>query len=123
MKKLILYLVVIIATFGVILYIKNPDLLNEVWIWVVGLFGVITGYVDRLLQSIKSWFKKEEETPSAITTTLIPATQLSGQAQQLAMNPAITFQHTESNGISNSPSSTTLSQTDETVDYPTLLTL
>ncbi len=53
-KRFLLYVVIIVATFLVILYIRNPELLSKLWLWVVGLFGVAAGYAESLWKGLKS---------------------------------------------------------------------
>ena len=62
MKRLILYLAVACVTFGIILYAKNPELFHDIWLWVLGMFGVFTGYLYELLVSIKKRFAKKDGT-------------------------------------------------------------
>jgi hypothetical protein len=43
-----------LATFCLIMYLRNPDFLNEVWLWIVGLFATGFAYLQSLWNSIKS---------------------------------------------------------------------
>ena len=49
-----IYLAIVVVTFCVVLYVRNPQLLKEVWLWIVGLFGIIAAYVETLWKSLKA---------------------------------------------------------------------
>lgn len=55
MKRIVVYLVVIIITVTVLLFLYNPELLEKVWLWIVGLLGSIVA----LLQQSWEWIKKK----------------------------------------------------------------
>lgn len=62
MNKALLLIFVAIITFAVIYIIKNPDILNEFWLWLVGLAGTIGLALEGIWDFIKGLFKKPEET-------------------------------------------------------------
>ncbi len=53
---LILILVALITT-SIVLVIYRPDLLEDVWLWLVGLIGPIVGFVKAITKSISNFFK------------------------------------------------------------------
>ena len=54
MKRFLLLLFVALFTVAVLLFIYNPEILEKIWLWIVGLIGIITASV----KSIIEWFKK-----------------------------------------------------------------
>lgn len=54
MRRVALYLFVAIATFALVLYVKNPELLNDIWLWIVGLFASIVALAKELIDRIKN---------------------------------------------------------------------
>lgn len=64
---------------AVLLFLFNPELLEKIWLWIVGLIGVIISAVQRCIEWIKSQFSK---TKSADPKTPNPeATQESEKLQ------------------------------------------
>ncbi|OQX72216.1 MAG: hypothetical protein B6D61_14600 [Bacteroidetes bacterium 4484_249] len=53
------------VTVAVMLLIFRPELLEDIWLWIVGLIGVIIGYSKTLLEKIKQWTgtKPDDEKP------------------------------------------------------------
>ncbi|MDN5202343.1 DUF5675 family protein [Fulvivirgaceae bacterium BMA10] len=49
MKRIVFLIFIGIITFAVIYFIKNPDMLEDIWLWIVGLVGLIG-------QSVKSFY-------------------------------------------------------------------
>lgn len=59
MKRLLLLLAVAIITFVIVLFVQNPALLDRVWLWIVGLIGLIIQVFRRLGDAISRWFEKD----------------------------------------------------------------
>ena len=57
MKRFIILFSVAVVTFGIIYLIKNPDLMEGIWLYVVGLFGAIVKFGQAVAKKISSWFK------------------------------------------------------------------
>gem|GEM_PF-186211 len=53
-NRLLLYIVIVVVTFCLILYIRNPDLLKSIWLWLVGLFGAAVAYAESLWKAVKA---------------------------------------------------------------------
>lgn len=60
MKRVILLVLIAIATFLLFALYKNPGVLEDIWIWVIGLLGAIIKGGRSILEYIKSLFKKED---------------------------------------------------------------
>ena len=58
MKRFYTLLVIAIIAFAVIYFVKRPDILDEVWLWIIGLAGSIVEIFRRLF----SFLKKEAVT-------------------------------------------------------------
>ena len=55
MRRLTILLFFAILTFVIILYIRRPDLVSHVWLWVVGLAAPVIGLIRRFVEYLKSW--------------------------------------------------------------------
>ena len=58
MKRLSILLFVAILTFIAVLYVKRPELLNHIWLWLVGLAAPIIGLIKKLAEYMKTWFQE-----------------------------------------------------------------
>src|SRR6478752_6094945 len=56
-KRFLLYLFVATATLCLVMYLRNPALLNKVWLWLVGLFGTIAIYIQMLWKALEAKLK------------------------------------------------------------------
>ena len=57
MRHALILVLVALITISVILVIYRPDLLEDVWLWLVGLIGPIIGFVKAVIKSISNFFK------------------------------------------------------------------
>ncbi|MEQ9468350.1 MAG: hypothetical protein RLN88_13130 [Ekhidna sp.] len=57
MRHALILILVALITISVILVIYRPDLLEDVWLWLVGLIGPIIGIVKAIAKSISNFFK------------------------------------------------------------------
>lgn len=57
MRHALILILVALVTISVILVIYRPDLLEDVWLWLVGLIGPIVGFVKAIIKSISNFFK------------------------------------------------------------------
>ena len=62
MKHFIIVLVAGLITLTAVLIIYRPDLLEEVWLWVIGLAAPVIGTVQELLKSAKEWWNNFKNT-------------------------------------------------------------
>lgn len=63
MKHFIIVLVVAMITLAIMFAIYRPDLLEDIWLWIIGLIGPIIGITQELIKSINKFFKKLDESP------------------------------------------------------------
>lgn len=70
MNRFIGLLLVALITFAAVLYVKRPDLLNEIWLWVIGLIAPIIALFKRLYSEAKKRFSKDEPKPASQKPTL-----------------------------------------------------
>src|SRR5690606_26679942 len=59
MKRILFLLVVALITLGVLLFIFNPEVLEKVWLWLVGLTGVIVATIKKGIDWIKNLTDKK----------------------------------------------------------------
>ena len=64
MNRFIGLLIVALITFAAVLYVKRPDLLNEIWLWIIGLIAPIIGLFKRLYSEAKKRLGNEEPKPA-----------------------------------------------------------
>jgi hypothetical protein len=57
MKNFIILLLVALITFTIVLVIYRPDLLEDIWLWVVGLIGPIIGFTKAAIKSVSKFIK------------------------------------------------------------------
>lgn len=53
-KRFLFYAFVAAATLCLVMYIRNPDMLNTIWLWLVGLFGTMAFYVQSLWKLLEA---------------------------------------------------------------------
>ena len=58
MKHFIIVFIVALLTLSVMFAIYRPDLLEDIWLWIIGLIGPIIGFVQELIKSIRKFFKQ-----------------------------------------------------------------
>lgn len=66
MKRIITLLFIALLVFAVIYFMKNPDALEDVWMWLVGLAGSIVAAGKRLVEFIKGDKKDENKDSPAV---------------------------------------------------------
>lgn len=57
----LILLIVTIVTVTVVLALYRPDVLEDIWLWIIGLIGPIIAFVRRSFNSVVSWIKKLEK--------------------------------------------------------------
>ena len=67
MNRFIGLLFVALITFLAVLYVKRPDVLSSVWMWIIGLAAPIAGLFKRLNIEIKERLNKDK-TPTSNST-------------------------------------------------------
>ena len=65
MKRFLLLLLIAIATFLIYAIFKNPDLLSDIWLWLIGLAGAIIQAGRLLIEYFKSIFDKKPNDPNS----------------------------------------------------------
>ena len=65
MKHFVILLIVAIVTLAIMMAIYRPDILEDIWLWVIGLIGPIIGFSKEGIKSISKFVKElssDEET-------------------------------------------------------------
>ncbi|WP_370086230.1 hypothetical protein [Ekhidna sp.] len=57
MRHALILILVALITISIILVIYRPDLLEDIWLWLVGLIGPIIGFTKAIVKSISNFFK------------------------------------------------------------------
>jgi hypothetical protein len=74
MKRFSILLFIAILTFIAVLYVKRPDLLSHVWLWVVGLAAPIIGLFKRFSEYFQKWFRENIQKKTAKPVNKSPVT-------------------------------------------------
>jgi len=57
MKHFVILLIVAIITITIVLLVYRPDLLEDTWLWIIGLIGPIIGFAKAGIKSISKFIK------------------------------------------------------------------
>ncbi|MCK5705854.1 MAG: hypothetical protein KAI29_32110 [Cyclobacteriaceae bacterium] len=69
MKRFILLILIAIATFLLFAFFKKPELLNDIWLWLIGLAGLIIKTGKGIIDYIKSIFEKpNQKDPDSVSS-------------------------------------------------------
>ncbi|WP_417588760.1 DUF5675 family protein [Owenweeksia hongkongensis] len=60
MKRILFLLLVALVTLGVLLFIFNPEVIEKVWLWLIGLAGVIVTLMKKGIDWAKGLFNKPD---------------------------------------------------------------
>lgn len=69
MKRILFLLLVALVTLGVLLFIFNPEIIEKVWLWLVGLAGVIVTLIKNGIDWAKGLFNKTGDKEEAKSET------------------------------------------------------
>lgn len=61
MKHFIIVLTVAIITLAIMFALYRPDLLEDIWLWIIGLIGPIIAFIQRIIGSIRAYIKQFEK--------------------------------------------------------------
>lgn len=81
MTRLAALLFIALLTIAILLFLTNPELLEEVWLWIIGFIGYIIALVQKGFESIADLFRRNEKkeklsvSSTQDKTDLPPATQ------------------------------------------------
>ncbi|MGB3465975.1 MAG: DUF5675 family protein [Cyclobacteriaceae bacterium] len=79
MKRLLLLVVVAIGTLVIVALYKNPDLLDKVWLWAIGLAGAFIQFFREFFKYIGSFFKGDDDKEEKVVKPAIaPKKALAG---------------------------------------------
>ncbi|MFT6998620.1 MAG: hypothetical protein ACJAQ4_002382 [Cryomorphaceae bacterium] len=79
MTSALRFVIILLLVFGVVLFAKRPDLLQDVWLWIIGLIGLIVKLFERVWDFIEEKFKPKPEP--------IPLVAVNTTAQPMAFQP------------------------------------
>ncbi len=57
MKRAIILIVVAIITLTIVFIVYRPDLLEKIWLWIIGLAGPIIGFSKKGIQLVIKFIK------------------------------------------------------------------
>ena len=58
MKHFIIVLTVALITLSIMFAIYQPNILEDVWLWIIGLIGPIIGFLREIIKSLNKFFKE-----------------------------------------------------------------
>lgn len=61
MKHFFILLTVALITVVIMFALYRPDLLEDIWLWIIGLIGPIIAIIQRIVNSIQSLLKELEK--------------------------------------------------------------
>lgn len=61
MNRLLLLLLVAVITMGVVFFIKKPEVINDIWLWLLGFAGPLIRVFQELWDRVKKAFAKNEK--------------------------------------------------------------
>lgn len=74
MGSVLRFVVILLVVFGIVLFAMRPELLEDVWLWIVGLIGLIVKLFQRVWDFIEEKFKpKPEAIPLAAANPAVGA--------------------------------------------------
>lgn len=83
MKRALLLIIIAGATFLAILFVRKPQLVNEIWIWLVGLGALVVKSIQTIVEYLKDLFSSDQKPatglnpqPEATTSETFQGTSL-----------------------------------------------
>jgi uncharacterized protein (UPF0333 family) len=61
MKRILLLTFIAVITFALFAFFKNPELLKDIWIWLIGFAGLIIQAGKSLMEYFRSFIEKSEQ--------------------------------------------------------------
>lgn len=58
MKHFVIVLTVALITLAIMFAIYRPDILEDVWLWIIGLIGPIITFVKEGIKSLNKFFEE-----------------------------------------------------------------
>lgn len=62
-KHIAALIIIAVVTLAAVFVIQNPDLLSNIWLWIVGLIGPIIGFVQEGIRAIKGSADNNDKEP------------------------------------------------------------
>lgn len=56
MRSIVSVIIIAVLILLVLVFVTNPDLLDGIWLWLIGLAGGIIGFFRNIVDQIRSWF-------------------------------------------------------------------
>lgn len=70
----IILIIIAIGTFGIVYFIRNEDLLEDLWLWFIGLVGPVIAIINRILNYFSSLTAKKDKVQKRIIDNAIKKT-------------------------------------------------
>ena len=67
-RWIFILLVLIIAIVAVLVFINNPSLINDIWLWIVGVIGAIIAFFRRITEGISALFDSDRKHESELVS-------------------------------------------------------
>jgi CBS domain containing-hemolysin-like protein len=63
MNRLLLLILIAGLTFLIVLFASKPELIEQIWLWVIGLAGPIIKVIQEIVNFFKRMFGGEKDSP------------------------------------------------------------
>tara|TARA_R110000850_G_scaffold105168_1_gene216062 strand:- start:189 stop:944 length:756 start_codon:yes stop_codon:yes gene_type:complete len=67
MNRFLLLILIALLTLGLVFLVKKPEILDQIWLWLLGFMGIILRFFQEIWRKIKGIFNKEEDARNAAT--------------------------------------------------------
>lgn len=67
MNRFLLLILIAALTLGLVFLVKKPEILDQIWLWLLGFMGIILRFFQEIWRKIKGIFNKEEDARNAAT--------------------------------------------------------
>jgi hypothetical protein len=74
-KRITFLIFIAIIAFAIVLWVKRPDIIGNLWLWVVGLAGPVIAFFKRIVHEIdnRNFFRKEDKKTDTKSTAEQPS--------------------------------------------------
>jgi len=87
MNRFTILIIVALVTFAIIFFVQRPDILNEVWLWLIGLSGAIIEFFRRIFSSLNKKDQTGAETQANPALTITSSNKVKqAELQELAID-------------------------------------
>ena len=82
MKRFLALFLIAAIILAIVIFFTNPQLLDKVWLWIIGFAGSIIGFFRNIFDQLKGAFEKKDKSQPVTPVTSISATSEISEAEQ-----------------------------------------